>query len=68
MVLESIPTGYELRFLVDIGIALAAGFAIGVERESKGKPAGIGRIMRCRCRDAQRARCVGDERTAKRAE
>ena len=41
MVLESIPTGYELRFLVDIGIALAAGFAIGVERESKGKPAGI---------------------------
>jgi putative Mg2+ transporter-C (MgtC) family protein len=41
LVLESIPTGYELRFLVDIGIALAAGFAIGVERESKGKPAGI---------------------------
>ena len=41
MVLENIPTGYELRFLVDIGIALAAGFAIGVERESKGKPAGI---------------------------
>ena len=41
MVFENIPTGYELRFLVDIGIALAAGFAIGVERESKGKPAGI---------------------------
>jgi putative Mg2+ transporter-C (MgtC) family protein len=41
LVLENIPTGYELRFLVDIGIALAAGFAIGVERESKGKPAGI---------------------------
>ncbi|MDQ3969800.1 MAG: MgtC/SapB family protein [Thermoproteota archaeon] len=41
MVFESIPTGYELRFLVDIGIALAAGFAIGAERESRGKPAGI---------------------------
>ncbi len=41
MVLEGIPTGYELRFLVDIGIALAAGFAIGAERESRGKPAGI---------------------------
>jgi putative Mg2+ transporter-C (MgtC) family protein len=41
LVLENIPTGYELRFLVDIGIALAAGFAIGIERESKGKPAGI---------------------------
>ncbi len=41
MVLENIPTGYELRFLVGIGIALAAGFAIGAERESRGKPAGI---------------------------
>lgn len=41
MSFEGIPTGYELRFLVDIGIALAAGFAIGVERESRGKPAGI---------------------------
>lgn len=41
MVFEGIPTGYELRFLVDIGIALAAGFAIGVERESRNKPAGI---------------------------
>ena len=26
---------------MDIGIALAAGFAIGTERESRGKPAGI---------------------------
>lgn len=41
MVFEGIPTGYEIRFLVDIGIALAAGFAIGVERESRNKPAGI---------------------------
>lgn len=41
MVFEDLPTGYELQFLVDIGIALAAGFAIGAERESRGKPAGI---------------------------
>jgi len=41
LVFETLPTGYELRFLVDIGIALAAGFAIGAERESRGKPAGI---------------------------
>ena len=41
MVFEGIPSGYELRFLFGIGVALAAGFAIGVERESRGKPAGI---------------------------
>jgi putative Mg2+ transporter-C (MgtC) family protein len=41
LVFEDLPTGYELQFLVDIGIALAAGFAIGAERESRGKPAGI---------------------------
>lgn len=41
LVFENIPTGYELRVLVDLGIALAAGFAIGAERESRGKPAGI---------------------------
>jgi putative Mg2+ transporter-C (MgtC) family protein len=41
MVLESIPTGYEIRFLIDIGIVLGAGFAIGAERESRNKPAGI---------------------------
>ncbi len=34
--------GYELEFLVNIGISLLAGFIIGAERESKGKPAGIG--------------------------
>ncbi len=33
--------GYELSFLIDIGITLLAGFIIGAERESKGKPAGI---------------------------
>jgi len=42
LVFEDIPTGYELRFLVDIGISLAAGFVIGLERELKGKPVGIG--------------------------
>jgi putative Mg2+ transporter-C (MgtC) family protein len=41
LVFESIPTGYELRALVDLGIALVAGFVIGAERESRGKPAGI---------------------------
>ncbi|MDQ4073974.1 MAG: MgtC/SapB family protein [Thermoproteota archaeon] len=34
--------GYELEFLVDIGISLLAGFIIGAERETKGKPARIG--------------------------
>jgi putative Mg2+ transporter-C (MgtC) family protein len=41
MVLEAIPTGYEIRFLIDIGIAIGAGFPIGAERESRNKPAGI---------------------------
>lgn len=34
-------TGYELDFLIDIGLSLLAGFLIGAERESRGKPAGI---------------------------
>jgi putative Mg2+ transporter-C (MgtC) family protein len=33
--------GYELDFLIDIGLSLLAGFVIGAERESRGKPAGI---------------------------
>jgi putative Mg2+ transporter-C (MgtC) family protein len=33
--------GYQLEFLIDIGISLLAGFLIGAERESRGKPAGI---------------------------
>jgi putative Mg2+ transporter-C (MgtC) family protein len=33
--------GYQLEFLIDIGITLLAGFLIGAERESRGKPAGI---------------------------
>ena len=32
----------ELDFLLDMGLSLLAGFLIGTERESKGKPAGIG--------------------------
>jgi putative Mg2+ transporter-C (MgtC) family protein len=31
----------QLEFLIDIIFALAAGFVIGAERESRGKPAGI---------------------------
>ena len=34
-------TGYELDFLINIGLSLLAGFLIGAERESRGKPAGI---------------------------
>jgi putative Mg2+ transporter-C (MgtC) family protein len=41
MVLQEIPTGYEIQFMIDMGIALAAGFAIGAERESRKKPAGV---------------------------
>jgi putative Mg2+ transporter-C (MgtC) family protein len=33
--------GYQLDFLIDLGLSLLAGFLIGVERESRGKPAGI---------------------------
>jgi putative Mg2+ transporter-C (MgtC) family protein len=33
--------GYQLDFLIDLGISLLAGFLIGAERESRGKPAGI---------------------------
>ena len=32
----------EIDFLIDVGLSLLAGFLIGAERESKGKPAGIG--------------------------
>jgi putative Mg2+ transporter-C (MgtC) family protein len=35
------PFAYQLEFLIDIGITLLAGFLIGAERESRGKPAGI---------------------------
>ena len=38
---EELIKGYEVAFLIDIGISLLAGFVIGTERELKGKPAGI---------------------------
>lgn len=41
MALENIPSGYEMEFLINIGFVLASGFAIGVERESRNKAAGI---------------------------
>jgi putative Mg2+ transporter-C (MgtC) family protein len=34
-------SGYQLDFLIDLGLSLLAGFLIGAERESRGKPAGI---------------------------
>ena len=40
--LENWQVGLQLNFLIDIIISLAAGFVIGAERESRGKPAGIG--------------------------
>jgi putative Mg2+ transporter-C (MgtC) family protein len=33
--------GYQLDFLIDLGLSLLAGFLIGAERKSRGKPAGI---------------------------
>ena len=33
--------GYQLDFQIDLGLSLLAGFLIGAERESRGKPAGI---------------------------
>jgi putative Mg2+ transporter-C (MgtC) family protein len=39
--LDNRQRGLQLEFLIDIIFALAAGFVIGAERESRGKPAGI---------------------------
>jgi putative Mg2+ transporter-C (MgtC) family protein len=39
--IEDILTGYQLDFLINIGLSLLAGFLIGAERESRGKAAGI---------------------------
>ena len=33
--------GYEIDFLIGLGLSLLAGFLIGSERESRGKAAGI---------------------------
>lgn len=40
MVLE-LSKGFEVDFLLDVGLSLIAGFLIGIEREYKDKPAGI---------------------------
>ncbi|MFL6471539.1 MAG: hypothetical protein ACJ71H_11895, partial [Nitrososphaeraceae archaeon] len=37
--------GYELEFLIDLGLSLLAGFLIGAERESRGKAAGISFVI-----------------------
>jgi putative Mg2+ transporter-C (MgtC) family protein len=40
--LHDVLGGYgQLDFLIDLGLSLLAGFLIGAERESRGKPAGI---------------------------
>ena len=41
MVLDNWSIGLQIEFLIDILLSLAAGFIIGAERESRGKPAGI---------------------------
>lgn len=38
---ENLELGLELDFVIDILLSLGAGIAIGAERESRGKPAGI---------------------------
>jgi putative Mg2+ transporter-C (MgtC) family protein len=39
--LETIYANVELTFIFNLALSLLAGFAIGIERESKGKDAGI---------------------------
>ena len=39
--MEKILTGYEIAFLVKLGLCLVGGLVIGIERETKGKFAGI---------------------------
>ncbi|HLU65352.1 MAG TPA: MgtC/SapB family protein, partial [Kofleriaceae bacterium] len=41
MDVQDLVSGYEIDFLIRLGLALVFGFAIGVEREARGKPAGI---------------------------
>lgn len=38
---EPFVTGHEMSVLVRLEVSLACGFLIGIERESRGKPAGI---------------------------
>jgi putative Mg2+ transporter-C (MgtC) family protein len=44
MVVIELITENEIKFLIGIGISLFAGFVIGIEREAKKKPTGIGTI------------------------
>ena len=37
-------TENDLKFLIGIGISIFAGFLVGIERETKNKPTGIGTI------------------------
>lgn len=39
--MPNLLSGYELIFLLDLALSLVAGFGIGIERESRGKDAGI---------------------------
>ncbi|MBI5398908.1 MgtC/SapB family protein [Candidatus Woesearchaeota archaeon] len=39
--IDRLLTGYEGSFIIKLAICLLAGFLIGLERELKGKPAGI---------------------------
>ena len=41
IMIEDFLRGHEIDFLIDISLSLIAGTLIGMERESRGKPAGI---------------------------
>jgi putative Mg2+ transporter-C (MgtC) family protein len=41
IMIEDFLRGHEMDFLIDISLSLIAGTLIGMERESRGKPAGI---------------------------
>src|ERR687892_2280242 len=41
IMVEDFLRGHEMDFLIDISLSLIAGTLIGMERESRGKPAGI---------------------------
>lgn len=38
---DSLLSGHEVPFLLRLAVSLLCGFVIGIERESRGKPAGI---------------------------
>ena len=43
-------TENDLKFLIGIGISIFAGFLVGIERETKNKPTGIGYYYTSSCR------------------